>query len=123
MKSNKQISLSLKSQIKMALHATKYGYSTPIHGIVLGKSSNSDDDGSSLEVLDVVPVCHEVPTKPIVDMALRLTDAYLQQQQQELDRVIEKLRFGLSFLDNIFFTLKKTTEHPTIHTQGASHMV
>ena len=82
MKSNNKISLSLKSQIKMALHATKYGYSTPIHGIVLGKSSNSDDDGS-LDVLDVVPVCHEVPTKPIVDMALRLTDAYLQQQQQE----------------------------------------
>ena len=79
MKSNSKISLSLKSQIKMALHATKYGYSTPIHGIVLGKSNT---DGS-LEVVDVVPVCHEVPTKPIVDMALRLTDAYLQHQQQE----------------------------------------
>ena len=87
MKSNKQISLSLKSQIKMALHATKYGYSTPIHGIVLGKSSNSDDDGS-LDVLDVVPVCHEVPTKPIVDMALRLTDAYLQQQQEQGLKII-----------------------------------
>ena len=84
-KSNNKISLSLKSQIKMALHATKYGYSTPIHGIVLGKSSNSDDDGS-LDVLDVVPVCHEVPTKPIVDMALRLTDAYLQQQQQQQEQ-------------------------------------
>ena len=30
-----------------------------------------------VEVLDVVPVCHEVPTKPIVDMALRLVDAHL----------------------------------------------
>ena len=79
-----KISLSLKSQIKMALHATKYGYSTPIHGIVLGKSNT---DGS-LEIVDVVPVCHEVPTKPIVDMALRLTDAYLQQQQERGLKII-----------------------------------
>ena len=68
--------ISQTSQIKMALHATKYGYSTPIHGIVLG---NKTDD-NELEIVDVVPVCHEVPTKPIVDMSLRLTDAYLQQR-------------------------------------------
>ena len=68
--------ISQTSQIKMALHATKYGYSTPIHGIVLG---NKTDD-NVLEIVDVVPVCHEVPTKPIVDMSLRLTDAYLQER-------------------------------------------
>lgn len=72
---NMKYTISLTSQIKMALHATKYGYSTPIHGIVLG---NKTDD-NVLEIVDVVPVCHEVPTKPIVDMSLRLTDAYLQQ--------------------------------------------
>lgn len=68
--------ISQTSQIKMALHATKYGYSTPIHGIILG--NKTDDD--VLEIVDVVPVCHEVPTKPIVDMSLRLTDAYLQER-------------------------------------------
>ena len=68
--------ISLTSQIKMALHATKYSYSTPIHGIVLGTKT----DDNVLEIVDVVPVCHEVPTKPIVDMSLRLTDAYLQER-------------------------------------------
>ena len=72
------IALSITAQTKMALHSAKHGFSNPIHGIVLGKTTN---DGT-LQVVDVVPVCHEVPTKPIIDMALRLTDAYLQQQQQ-----------------------------------------
>ena len=70
------IAISIVAQTKMALHAAKHGFSNPIHGIVLGKSKG---DGS-VEVVDVVPVCHEVPTKPIVDMALRLADAHLQQQ-------------------------------------------
>ena len=69
----------------MALHSIKHGFSNPIHGIVLGKTegSSSSSSSSSLKIVDVVPVCHEVPTKPIVDMSLRLTDAYLQQQQQQ----------------------------------------
>eukprot|EP00581_Thalassiosira_minuscula_P028557 CAMPEP_0183751980 /NCGR_PEP_ID=MMETSP0739-20130205/2079_1 /TAXON_ID=385413 /ORGANISM="Thalassiosira miniscula, Strain CCMP1093" /LENGTH=215 /DNA_ID=CAMNT_0025988283 /DNA_START=64 /DNA_END=708 /DNA_ORIENTATION=+ len=70
----------------MALHSAKHGFSNPIHGIALGKKSNADD--SQLEVVDVVPVCHEVPTKPIVDMALRLTDAYLQQKPLEGVKIV-----------------------------------
>ena len=70
------ISISTVAQTKMALHSIKHGFSNPIHGIVLGKA-----EGSSLNIVDAVPVCHEVPTKPIVDMSLRLTDAYLQQQK------------------------------------------
>ncbi|KAL7539431.1 hypothetical protein ACHAXR_009283 [Thalassiosira sp. AJA248-18] len=76
---NKTISLSIVAQTKMALHSAKNGFSNPIHGIVLGTA-----DDTSLKVVDVVPVCHEVPTKPIVDMALRLTDAYLQQQSGDV---------------------------------------
>eukprot|EP00584_Thalassiosira_punctigera_P009120 CAMPEP_0172529830 /NCGR_PEP_ID=MMETSP1067-20121228/3800_1 /TAXON_ID=265564 ORGANISM="Thalassiosira punctigera, Strain Tpunct2005C2" /NCGR_SAMPLE_ID=MMETSP1067 /ASSEMBLY_ACC=CAM_ASM_000444 /LENGTH=248 /DNA_ID=CAMNT_0013313955 /DNA_START=26 /DNA_END=772 /DNA_ORIENTATION=+ len=75
----KAITVSITAQTKIALHAAKHAFSDPIHGIVLGKTA---DDGGSLNVVDVVPVCHEVPTKPIVDVALRLTDAYLQLQQQ-----------------------------------------
>ena len=63
----------------MALHAIRRGLSTPIHGIVLGRTIGEH----RLEVTDAIPVCHEVPTKPIVDMALRLTDAYLQLKQQQ----------------------------------------
>ena len=73
------ISISIVAQTKMALHASKHGYTNPIHGIVLGKN----DGGNNLEIVDVVPVCHEAPTKPVVDMALRLTDAYLQKNQKQ----------------------------------------
>jgi hypothetical protein len=70
------ISISLAAQVKMALHATKHGLSeNQVHGIVLGRTVNSGggDGGTSVavSVTDVVPVCHEAPTKPIVDMALR----------------------------------------------------
>ena len=75
------IKISISTQIKMALHATKYSYSTPIHGIILGKRSEGSD--SSLHIVDAVPVCHEVPTKPIVDMALRLVDAHLRNEKEE----------------------------------------
>ncbi|KAL7500671.1 hypothetical protein ACHAWT_008526 [Skeletonema menzelii] len=75
--STTQISLSSLAETKMALHSAKHGFSSPIHGIVIGKKSGGSD---VLEIVDTIPVCHEVPTKPIVDMALRLVDAHLQQQ-------------------------------------------
>eukprot|EP00986_Skeletonema_menzelii_P006434 scaffold2430_cov146-Skeletonema_menzelii.AAC.6 len=75
--STSQISLSSLAETKMALHSAKHGFSSPIHGIVIGKKSGGSD---VLEIVDTIPVCHEVPTKPIVDMALRLVDAHLQQQ-------------------------------------------
>lgn len=77
-----KISLSALAETKMALHTTKHGFSNPIHGIVVGRKS-SNTDGDLMEIVDAIPVCHEVPTKPIVDMALRLCDAHLLQQQQE----------------------------------------
>lgn len=43
---------------------------TVVHGILLGKY-----DGQ-LTVSDVLPVCHSHPTKPILDMSLRLAEAY-----------------------------------------------
>jgi hypothetical protein len=79
------ISISFTAQVKMALHATKHGLSdNQVHGIVLGRSvKNGGGDGASVAVAvtDVVPVCHEAPTKPIVDMALRLVDAHLSQSR------------------------------------------
>ena len=82
------VTISLSAQMKMALHATKHGMSNcQVHGIVLGStttttssapSSTSTASSVSVVVTDVVPVCHEVPTKPIVDSALRLVDAHLR---------------------------------------------
>ena len=75
-----KISMSALADTKMILHATKNGFSNPIHGIIIGKKSSSGGD-SLLEIVDAIPVCHEVPTKPIVDMALRLCDAHFLQTQ------------------------------------------
>ena len=74
--SSSSISLSTVSQGKMALHAAKHGHG-PIHGILIGTRSSSPTSPASLEVTDAVPVCHEDPTKPIVDMSLRLVDGHL----------------------------------------------
>lgn len=50
----------------MLLHAAKHG-TTSVHGILVGTYS-------PFKVTSAVPVCHEAPTKPLVDMALALVD-------------------------------------------------
>lgn len=108
------ISISVMAQWKMALHATSKpllrggdaagsgsGGGPTIHGIVLGHraistaSATSNDSKASLIVTDVVPVCRETPTKPMVDMALRLVEAHLvhkQQQQQQQSQLKEETK-------------------------------
>lgn len=82
-----KISVSALADTKMILHATKHGFSNPIHGIIIGKKSSAGGN-NLLEIVDAIPVCHEVPTKPIVDMALRLCDAHLQTQRSDNDLTI-----------------------------------
>lgn len=55
---------------KMMIHAARYPRSIT-NGILLGKV-----EGNKLVISDVAPVCHSIPTKPLLDMALRLTEAY-----------------------------------------------
>lgn len=63
------------SHSKMVLHAVRRSR-TPIHGILLGNFSEG-----SLTVLDVLPICHSTPTKPIVDMSLRLAEAHCESME------------------------------------------
>lgn len=97
------ISISAIAQWKMALHATSKPHvnvvsghgcgnsnsgqiHVVVHGIVLGrrvKSSASSTSTAALVVTDVVPVCRETPTKPMVDIALRLVEAHLMVQGEE----------------------------------------
>jgi len=56
---------------KMIMHAVRHSRSV-IHGILLGKFK----DGSLLTVIDALPVCHAAPTKPLLDMSLRLAEAH-----------------------------------------------
>lgn len=91
------ISISPAAQWKMALHATTKprvvsdnscggagGRPVFFLGIVLGHQDKSTTtSSSSLVITDVVPVCRETPTKPIVDMALRLVEAHLMKKKQQ----------------------------------------
>ena len=92
-----KISMSALAETKMALHSAKHGFSKPTHGIILGKTSNEKE---FLEVVDAIPVSHEVPTKPIVDMALRLVDAHLQEQGGENLTIIGWYTSNASALDD-----------------------
>ncbi len=94
------ISISPAAQWKMALHATTKprvvsdnscigagGRPVFFLGIVLGHRDESNTTtatttSSSMVITDVVPVCRETPTKPIVDMALRLVEAHLMKKKQ-----------------------------------------
>ncbi|KAL7468052.1 hypothetical protein ACHAXS_008275 [Conticribra weissflogii] len=70
-------SLSTLAQTKMALHAARHGTaSSPVHGVLLGYRRRGAD-GDRLHIADAVPICHEPPTKPLVDGALRLVEGYL----------------------------------------------
>lgn len=70
--------LSPLAQTKMALHSARHGFS-PIHGILIGHRSRS-----SLEVTDAIPVCHEVPTRPVVNTSLRLVDIHLKDGENKI---------------------------------------
>lgn len=97
------ISITPMAQWKMALHATSKphvnvlsGGGQPcihdgvVHGIVLGHrvKSTAGAAAAAMVVTDVVPVCRETPTKPLVDMALRLVEAHLMVKEGEETKII-----------------------------------
>lgn len=53
----------------MLLHAAKHGTKS-VHGVLVGTFSAAD----TVKVISAVPVCHEAPTKPLIDTALALVD-------------------------------------------------
>lgn len=70
---------------KMMLHAT-VNSTTAIHGILVGSSNSKGQEQQQqgndvLIVHDAIPICHSIPTKPIVDMGLRLTQAHLDRNK------------------------------------------
>lgn len=59
--------VSPSALVTMMLHAAHHGM-TAVHGILLGTFSGDN----KVEVTSAVPVCHEAPTKPLIDTALAL---------------------------------------------------
>ena len=64
-------SISRKAHVKMMLHLSEHP-TNAVHGILLG---NYQPDSNAVEVMDVLPVCHNILTKPLIDMSLRAADA------------------------------------------------
>ena len=75
------VNVNQVSHSKMVLHAVRKSR-TPIHGILLGHLTNG-----SLTVMDVLPICHSTPTKPIVDMSLRLAEAHCESVERGMEIV------------------------------------
>ena len=63
------ILLSPEAFVAMLLHAAQNG-TTVVHGILIGRFL-----GDEVTITKAVPVCHETPTKPLVETALALAAA------------------------------------------------
>jgi hypothetical protein len=59
----------------MAAHAASHPTSA-VHGILIGSRK-----GDTVTVADAFPVCHENPTKPLVETALALTQSILEDNK------------------------------------------
>jgi hypothetical protein len=80
---SKTVSISPLVHAKMMTHAVQNPRSV-VHGILIGTSSESS---SSLTIVDALPVCHSTPTKPLLDMSLRLSEAYCLTNDDKLEIV------------------------------------
>jgi hypothetical protein len=61
----------------MAAHAASHP-TTAIHGVLIGNRNSSTN---KVDVTDAFPICHENPTKPLVETALALVQSNLEGQQ------------------------------------------
>lgn len=61
--------------VTIALHAAQYGTSA-VHGILLGSYGKD----SSVQISKVCPVCHEPPSKTLVETALSLASALSEDE-------------------------------------------
>lgn len=61
--------------VSMIMHATQHG-TTAVHGVLLGSISSPDN---VVTVDQAIAICHETPTKPLIDTALALVQASTEQ--------------------------------------------
>jgi hypothetical protein len=62
------VTVSAESFVSMALHAGQ-NPTTVVHGLLLGSFSSG-----KVTVTKAIPICHETPTKPLLEIALGLVD-------------------------------------------------
>jgi hypothetical protein len=59
----------------MVSHATSHSTSS-VHGVLVGQA-----DGKVLKVTDAYPICHETPTKVLVETSLALVQSSLEEKK------------------------------------------
>mmetsp|Transcript_46970 Transcript_46970/g.142242 ORF Transcript_46970/g.142242 Transcript_46970/m.142242 type:complete len:240 (-) Transcript_46970:311-1030(-) len=77
------VSTSKLALTKMILHALQ-NPTCQVHGILVGKFT----EGPFLTIEDAIPAFHSAPTKPILDMALQISQAHLQGTNNGESRVV-----------------------------------
>ena len=60
------VRISTIAYVKMYIHASKYPSSSSIGGYLIGSNDDSIDD--------VIPVCHNPPIGPILDISASIAD-------------------------------------------------
>ena len=77
---DKKDSVVVSSQVfaLMAAHAASYPTSA-VHGILVGTRN-----GGEVTIVDAFPVCHENPTKPLVETSLSLVQSSLEGNKDNL---------------------------------------
>jgi len=71
------VTVSALAHTKIILHAVQNPHAQ-IHGILVGRYRKPTTSGATpiLQIAEAFPVCHSAPTKPLLDMAFRLAEAY-----------------------------------------------
>lgn len=81
---DKKDSVTIAPQVfaLMAAHAASHPTSA-VHGILIGSRK-----GDKVIVADAFPVCHENPTKPLVETALSLTQSILEDNNKDNHAIV-----------------------------------
>mmetsp|Transcript_23089 Transcript_23089/g.38163 ORF Transcript_23089/g.38163 Transcript_23089/m.38163 type:complete len:213 (+) Transcript_23089:112-750(+) len=69
-KKKNSVEVSPESFVSMVLHAGQ-NPTTVVHGLLLGSFSGND----KVVITKAIPVCHETPTKPLLEIALGIVSA------------------------------------------------
>lgn len=78
---------STSSLIGMILHANQHR-TVSVHGILIGSYDDDGKDAAKVNVTGILPVCHEVPTKPLIQTALGLAQSMLEEDNKDRQVIV-----------------------------------
>ena len=69
-KKSSVVVIAPQAAVSMVLHAKRHG-TTVVHGVLIGSRSS----GETIRVTNAIPLCHEPPTRTLVDTSLAMVQA------------------------------------------------